>query len=138
MKLCAGSNPVKPSPPSKALHGAKISKVVEVFKFTPFLVKFTPFARPILCRLNFKSMFLYRFNYCTYCLRGVGQTLKFNLHIIGHTKKGCEFNQKRCELKFFQSFLFKFFFPWYPSGIWWHPRRITWKEKYFGKWNDWT
>ncbi len=34
-----------------------------VFKFTPFLVKFTPFARPILCRLNFKSMFLYQFNY---------------------------------------------------------------------------
>jgi len=27
------------------------------------LVKFTPFARPILCRLNFKSMFLYQFNY---------------------------------------------------------------------------
>jgi hypothetical protein len=27
------------------------------------LVKFTPFAPPILCRLNFKSMFLYQFNY---------------------------------------------------------------------------
>jgi hypothetical protein len=27
-----------------------------VFKFTPFLVKFTPFARPILCKLNFKSI----------------------------------------------------------------------------------
>jgi hypothetical protein len=27
------------------------------------LVKFTPFARPILCKLNFKSMFLYQFNY---------------------------------------------------------------------------
>jgi hypothetical protein len=33
---------------------------------------------------------------------GVGETdtLKFNLHIIRHAKKGCEFNQKRCELKF--------------------------------------
>jgi hypothetical protein len=27
------------------------------------LVKFTPFARLILCRLNFKSMLLYQFNY---------------------------------------------------------------------------
>jgi len=26
-------------------------------------------------------------------------TLKFNLHIIGCAKKGCEFNQKRCEFK---------------------------------------
>jgi hypothetical protein len=37
-------------------------------------------------------------------IRGGGaDTLKFNLHIIGRTqkrvKKGCEFNQKRCELK---------------------------------------
>jgi len=31
--------------------------------------------------------------------RGVGQTLKFNLHIIGRAKKRCEFNQKRCEFK---------------------------------------
>ncbi len=92
-----------------------------VFKFTPFLVKFTPFACPILCRLNFKSMFLYQFNYfcgqvlelcpnwpqtphlcCTYCFKGGGaDTLKFNLHVIGHTKKRCEFNQKRCEFKIF-------------------------------------
>ncbi len=28
-------------------------------------------------------------------------TLKFNLHIIGRAKKGCEFNQKRSELKNF-------------------------------------
>ncbi len=34
-----------------------------VFKFTPFLVKFTPFARLTLCRLKFKSMFFYQFNY---------------------------------------------------------------------------
>jgi len=27
------------------------------------LVKFTPFVCPILCRLNFKSMFLHQFNY---------------------------------------------------------------------------
>jgi hypothetical protein len=61
-----------------------------------FLVKFTPFARPILCRLNFKTMFLYQFNYCTYYLQGGGAyTLKFNLHIIERVKKGCEFNQKR-------------------------------------------
>ncbi len=92
-----------------------------VFKFTPFLVKFTPFVRPILCRLNFKSMFFYQFNYlcgqvfelcpdwpqtphlhCAYCLQGGGvDTLQFNLHIIGCTKKGCDFNQKRCEFKFF-------------------------------------
>jgi hypothetical protein len=41
------------------------------------------------------------------CLqRGVGaDTLKFNLHIIGRAKKGCEFNQKRCELKNFLCFL---------------------------------
>jgi len=32
---------------------------------------------------------------------GGADTLKFNLHIIGHAKKGCEFNQKRCELKKF-------------------------------------
>jgi len=25
--------------------------------------------------------------------------IKFNLHIIGRVKKGCEFNQKRCEFK---------------------------------------
>jgi hypothetical protein len=37
--------------------------IYAVFKFTPFLVKFTPFACPILCKLNFKSMFLYQFNY---------------------------------------------------------------------------
>jgi hypothetical protein len=36
-------------------------------------------------------------------IRGGGaDTLKFNLHIIGRTKKGCEFNQKKCELKIFQ------------------------------------
>ncbi len=28
-------------------------------------------------------------------------TPKFNLHVIGRAKKGCEFNQKRCELKNF-------------------------------------
>jgi hypothetical protein len=39
---------------------------------------------------------------CAYCLQGGGaNTLKFNLHIIGRAKKGCEFNQKRCELKKF-------------------------------------
>jgi len=30
---------------------------------------------------------------------GGADTLKFNLHIIGRAKKGCEFNQKRCEFK---------------------------------------
>jgi hypothetical protein len=30
---------------------------------------------------------------------GGADTLKFNLHIIGHMKKGCEFDQKRCEFK---------------------------------------
>jgi hypothetical protein len=35
-----------------------------------------------------------------YCFKGGGaNTLKFNLHIIRRTKKGCEFNQKRCEFK---------------------------------------
>jgi len=35
-------------------------------------------------------------------IRGGGaDTLKFNLHIIGHAKNGCEFNQKRCEFKIF-------------------------------------
>jgi hypothetical protein len=35
---------------------------------------------------------------------GVGgaDTLKFNLHIIGRAKKGCEFNQKRSEFKICQ------------------------------------
>jgi hypothetical protein len=42
-----------------------------------------------------------------YILQGGGaDTLKFNLHIIGrvkkHAKKGCEFNQKRCEFKILQ------------------------------------
>ncbi len=32
-------------------------------------------------------------------------TLKFNLHIIGRAKKGCEFNQERCELKKFLYFM---------------------------------
>ncbi len=96
-----------------------------VFKFTPFLVKFTSFVHPILCILNFKSMFLYQFNYfcgqvLELCLDWsetphlrpstyskwdlylvVLVTLKFNLHIIGRVKKGCEFNQKRCEFKIF-------------------------------------
>ncbi len=31
--------------------------------------------------------------------RGGADTLKFNLHIIGCAKKGCKFNQKRCEFK---------------------------------------
>jgi len=40
--------------------------------------------------------------HCTNCLQGGGaDTLKFNLHIIERTKKGCEFNQKRCEFKIF-------------------------------------
>jgi hypothetical protein len=30
---------------------------------------------------------------------GEADTFKFNLHIIGRAKKGCEFNQKRCEFK---------------------------------------
>jgi hypothetical protein len=30
-------------------------------------------------------------------------TLKFNLHIIGRAKKGCEFNEKRYEFKIFQN-----------------------------------
>jgi hypothetical protein len=43
-------------------------------------------------------------------IRGVGpDTLEFNLHIIGRTKKrakkGCEFNQKRCEFKILQILL---------------------------------
>jgi hypothetical protein len=42
-----------------------------------------------------------------YILQGGGaDTLKFNLHIMGrakkHAKKGCEFNQKRCEFKILQ------------------------------------
>jgi hypothetical protein len=44
---------------------------------------------------------------CVYYLQGGGaDTLKFNLHIIGRAKKGCEFNQKRCELKIFLSLLY--------------------------------
>ncbi len=43
---------------------------------------------------------------CVYCLqRGGADTLKFNLHIIGRVKKGCEFNQKRCQFKIFLNFL---------------------------------
>jgi hypothetical protein len=68
-----------------------------------FWVKFTPFMPPILCRLNFKSMFLYQFNYfCGQVLKlcpDWPQTPHFNLHIIGRAKKGCEFNPKRCEFK---------------------------------------
>jgi hypothetical protein len=45
-----------------------------------------------------------------YCLPGGGvDTVKFNLHIIGRAKKGCEFNQKKCELKIFQILLFIYF-----------------------------
>jgi fumarate reductase subunit C len=32
---------------------------------------------------------------------GGADTLKFNLHIVECVKKGCEFNQKRCEFKKF-------------------------------------
>jgi hypothetical protein len=40
-------------------------------------------------------------------------TLKFNLHIIGRVKKGCEYNQKRCELKKFRNKITGFFiFKW--------------------------
>jgi hypothetical protein len=45
---------------------------------------------------------------CAYCLqKGEADTLKFNLHIIGRAKKGCEFNQKRCELKNFLYIMLK-------------------------------
>jgi hypothetical protein len=35
---------------------------------------------------------------------GGADTLKFNLHIIGRAKKGCEFNQKRCEFRILLGF----------------------------------
>jgi len=48
-------------------------------------------------------------------IRGGGvDTLKFDLHIIGRGKKGCEFNQKRCEFK-----IFLFFFSFYDVIIKW-------------------
>jgi len=56
---------------------------------------------------------------CTYCLQGGGaDTFKFNLHIIVRVKKGCEFNQKRYELKNFLCLwgcflLFSFYFQHY-------------------------
>jgi len=53
------------------------------------LVKFTPFLRNLLITFHLD-------------IKGGGaDTLKFNLHIIGRAKKGCEFNQKRCEFKKF-------------------------------------
>jgi len=59
------------------------------------------FARPIICRLyniNFKYIIN---NFSSKHQGGGADTLKFNLHIIGRAKKGCEFNQKRCEFKIF-------------------------------------
>jgi hypothetical protein len=65
------------------------------------MFKFTPLVCPILCRLNFKSMFLYQFNY--FC----GQVLKFCALIDHrpphlHPSKGVNLAKKRCELKIFQ------------------------------------
>jgi hypothetical protein len=41
---------------------------------------------------------------------GGADTLKYNLHIIGHAKKGCEFNQKRCKFKIFHKKTFNIIF----------------------------
>jgi len=87
---------------------------VENFKFTAFLVKFTPFLRVSdYMQIKFECVcptiyILYNFfqiyhnfinNFSSRHQGGGADTLKFNLHIIGRAKKGCEFNQKRCELK---------------------------------------
>jgi hypothetical protein len=59
-------------------------KIKDIFKFTPFLVKFTPFhAEPIRAQLENLPA-------------GVIELIK------EHTREGCEFNQKSCELKNFQ------------------------------------
>jgi hypothetical protein len=43
---------------------------------------------------------------CAYYLQGGGvDTLKFNLHIIKHVKKGCEFTKKGVNLK--MSFIYE-------------------------------
>jgi len=88
-------------------------KKKENFKFTPFLVKFTPFLRasdymqikfecvwptPLMSRWKVINKFL-NFKFTPFLVKF---TLKFNLHIIRRAKKGCEFNQKRCEFKSFQ------------------------------------
>jgi hypothetical protein len=58
----------------------------DIFKFTPFWVKFTPFhAEPI--RAQLKNL--------------PAEVIEL---IKEHTRKGCEFNQKRCELKKFPFF----------------------------------
>ncbi len=67
------------------------------------MVKFTPFLRASnYMQIKFECV-------CTppWCLDegGGADTLKFNLHIIGPTKKGCEFNQKRCEFKILHEIL---------------------------------
>jgi hypothetical protein len=60
-----------------------VIKKNDIFKFTPFLVKFTPFhAEPI--RAQLKNL-----------------PIEVIELIKEHTHKGCEFNQKRCELKKF-------------------------------------
>ncbi len=75
----------------------------ENFKFTPFLVKFTPITRSILCRLNFKSMFLYQFNYfCRQVLElcpGWPQTPHLPPSTFRGERKGVNLTQKGVNLK---------------------------------------
>jgi hypothetical protein len=69
--------------------------IKENFKFTPFLVKYNK-----IILYNFFQIYHNFINNFSSRHQGGGpDTLKFNLHIIGRAKKGCEFNQKRCEFK---------------------------------------
>jgi len=60
--------------------------IMENFKFTPFLVKFTPFLRVVVKK------------------RGRPAGLRTR-----QARPGCEFNQKRCELKNFLYYSLKHF-----------------------------
>jgi len=77
-------------------------------KFTPFLGTFDYMQIKFECvcptppwcldeKLLIKLLYMWK---KLYNINSYGaDTLKFNLHIIGRAKKGCEFNQKRCEFK---------------------------------------
>jgi hypothetical protein len=115
------------------------------------LVKFTPFLRAsdymqikFECVCPTPLMFIWLRNlYYTFFskyiiillitfhldIRGGGaDTLKFNLHIIERAKKGCEFNQKRCEFKISLNYIYILFgtkVPKPPN----HPHHLGWAYK---------
>jgi hypothetical protein len=60
-------------------------------------------------------------------------TLKFNLHIIRRAKKGCEFNQKRCELKIF-IYIYIYISPIYIRVFLWRIKFTIWLATRKKKW----